>query len=378
MKRAPTASAALRLAILAFLLLGSSLACSVGEALVGRGGAQPTPTKTPRPTFTPRPGAASLATRTPLVRGTLPPGVSLARPTEPGASAAAQTVAGTEGVTGSTNIVIYATETPKAASPAAPLPTATPGTDTETNRPTRQAGPRLLPTPYVVVRPATLNGRRGPGTAWEKIGKAKSGDELIILGKSEDEAWWQVCCLANQPAWVIASEVEARGPLASVPMLAAPPTPVPPAPAAPAVVDPVLQVTAAPPGTPMPPFDIARGPEFPIQRDNNILTIWAKVYEGQPPYERPIPGYILKVFRDGVDVSDNVKSFADRPFDKTGPNEGLYEYNLKFEIRDAGEANWRIYLARPGGIPVSPPTEFSTLGDSYRNLVAYVAYLLAR
>ena len=55
-----------------------------------------------------------------------------------------------------------------------------------------------------------------------------------------------------------------------------------------------------------------------------------------------------------------------------------YLYNLKFELRNAGEADWEIYLARPGGIRVSPITSFTTKGNSYRNLVVYIAYWLAR
>ena len=131
-------------------------------------------------------------------------------------------------------------------------------------------------------------------------------------------------------------------------------------------------------GTPLPPFDIARGPEFPIRRDNGLMTIWVKVYEGPPDNQRPLGGYILNVFRDGVDISDKLQSFGDRPFDKTSPVEGNYDYNLKFEMYDAGEADWEIYLARPGGFRVSPVTKFTTKGDSYRNLVVYIAYLLAR
>ena len=109
-----------------------------------------------------------------------------------------------------------------------------------------------------------------------------------------------------------------------------------------------------------------------------MLGIWIKVHEGTDAYQRPLGGYILKVTRDGVDVSDDIRSFDDRPFDKTPANQGAYEYNLKFEKYEAGEADWEIYLARPGGIRVSPVTKFTTKGDSYRNLVVYIAYLLAR
>jgi hypothetical protein len=128
----------------------------------------------------------------------------------------------------------------------------------------------------------------------------------------------------------------------------------------------------------MPPFDVARGPEFPMRRDNGLLTIWVKAYEGPQDNQAPLGGYMLHVTRDGVDVSDKLLSFGDRPFDNTQARQGGYDYNLKFEMYDASEADWEIYLARPGGFRVSPVTKFTTKGDSYRNLVVYIAYLLAR
>jgi len=108
------------------------------------------------------------------------------------------------------------------------------------------------------------------------------------------------------------------------------------------------------------------------------MTIYVKVYEGPPDNQKPLPGYILKVARNGVDVSDNEQSFGDRDFERTAISEGNLETNLKFEMIRAGEADWEIYLARPGGFRVSPVTQFTTKGDSYRNLVVYIAYWLAR
>jgi hypothetical protein len=126
----------------------------------------------------------------------------------------------------------------------------------------------------------------------------------------------------------------------------------------------------------LPPFDVARGPEFPLQRDNGLMTIWVRVYEGEEPYTKSLPGYVLKVLRNNEEVSLPTQS-SDLT-DSTGPQQGNYSYNLKFEMVDAGEADWQIYLATPDGNRVSSITRFTTLGDSYRNLVAYIAYLRAR
>ena len=132
--------------------------------------------------------------------------------------------------------------------------------------------------------------------------------------------------------------------------------------------------------TPQPPFDIAQGPLYPIQRDDGVMTIWVKVFEGPPDNQKPLAGYVLKVFRNDVDVSKPAQSYAHIDFDHTSWNDPINDlkYNLKFELNNAGEVKWKIYLARPGGDRVSPVTEFTTLGDSYRNLVVYVAYWLAR
>lgn len=379
---APTRQAVVRGMVAVMLLALLGLACSVGAALESGSQNGATPTKTPRPTFTPLPGSLTPGlTPLPVVRGTLPPGVIVEAPASVGL-AGEPLLEGTPGaVAGETNLILYATDTPTASpSPTRGPATRTPAGGDGSNRITPQ------PTAYVVIKPATLNGRRGPGTGYERVGQANKGQELLVLGRSADGAWLQVCCLANQPVWVAADQVDAKGGVQAAPVFTPPPTPLPPTPTR---IPPPPTVpraapgqsplaTPGPVGTPLPPFDIARGPEFPIKRDNGLLTIWIKVYQGPSDNQSPLGGYILKVMRDGVDVSNNIQSFGDRPFDKTPANQGGYEYNLKYEMYDAKEADWEFYLARPGGIRVSPITKFTTKGDSYRNLVVYIAYLLAR
>ncbi len=354
-----------RLLGLAAVLMAVSIGCSVGQLLVGQSEAVlPTPTKTPRPTFTPIPALLTpRATAGPVVRGALPPGVT---PLAPAPAFDTPTTRQAEGdePAGSISLIIYATETPL------PSPTPEPTEVVPTPTPEGQTDLQAVPTPYVVVNADTVNGRRGPAVTFPRIGEARRGEELIILARTPEGDWWQVCCMANQPVWVAADLVIAQGALETVPVVTPPPTPVPPPPPAPTAVPP-------PTPTPLPPFDIAQGPQFPFQRDNGVLTIWVKVYEGPPDNQKPLAGYILKVFRDGVDVSDNVQSFGNAPFYSTFP-EGNFEYNLKFERFNAGEADWEIYLARPDGFRVSPVTQFTTKGDSYRNLVVYIAYWLAR
>lgn len=379
--RALTRPALLRAIAAVMLLALASLACSVGGALQGgsRGGA--TPTRTPRPTFTPLAGALTpVLTGLPMIRGTLPPGVTVQTPASAGVNGELPVggIGTPASVAGETNLVLFATNTPT----ASPSPTRRPATVTPVER-DGMDGPAPQATAYVVIKPATLNGRRGPGTNYERIGQASKGQELFILGRTADGVWLKVCCMANQPVWVAADQVDAKGAAHAAPVLTPPPTSLPPSPtrvALPAAPRPGQSplATPRPAGTPLPPFDIARGPEYPITRDNGIMTIWVKVYEGPLDSEKPLGGYILKVKRDGVDVSDNVVSFGDRPFDNTGKNQGNYNYNLKFELNNASESDYEIYLARPGGFRVSPITKFTTKDSSYRTLVVYMAYLLAR
>jgi hypothetical protein len=365
------------------LLCLASLACSVGQAVVGQPEAEPTATKTKQPTFTPLPGAREIVTPVALVRGELPPGVTVEAPA--GNLGTSREVSGTlplnpAAASGETSLVLYAT--PTGPPSATPEPTSTPGppppptVDVETNRPTREAGPRALPTPYAVVNAETLSGRRGPGLTFERLGEATKGTEMMVMGRTTDNKWWQVCCLANQPAWVSADLVTFKGPVDAVPVMTPAPTPIP-------TPRPPPRPTPTPVPTPMPPFDIARGPERYVLREDGRLILRAKIYEGKSPYERVLPGYVVKVFRDGVDVTqlnEATEYLTSRDmidytnFGKTGS----YEYNYKFEMAGGGEADWKIYLAKPDGYRVSPITEFTTKGDLRQNLEVYMAYWLAR
>jgi hypothetical protein len=370
------------LILTAVAVLGlATLACSVGQAVVGNPADAPTPTKTKQPTFTPLPGAHSIVlTPVAVVRGELPPGVTVEPPGGAGASGRFTGTLASGTGDGETSLVVYATSTaPPSPTPEptnTPGPPPTPTLDFETNRPTREAGPRALPTPYVVVNSTTLNGRRGPAVTFERLGQAAQGDELMILARSTDGKWWQVCCLANQPVWVSADLVTAMGPVDTVPALTPPPTPrpVPPPPPAP---------TSTPAPTPPPPFDIARGPERYVPRDDGRFVLRSKIYEGTSPYEKPLPGYVVKVFRNGADVTplnettDYATSRDVWDYTNFGKTNN-YQYNYKFEMGDGGEADWEIYLAKPDGFRVSPITQFTTKGDMYRNLEVYIAYWLAR
>lgn len=78
--------------------------------------------------------------------------------------------------------------------------------------------------PTAVVRTAVLNLRSGPGVSYALVGRVVGGNQLPIVGRSTDAAWWQVTA-AGSDAWVFGELVQPIGPLDQVPAVDAP-TPV--------------------------------------------------------------------------------------------------------------------------------------------------------
>jgi hypothetical protein len=215
-----------------------------------------------------------------------------------------------------------------------------------------------------------VNVRLGPALSFEQAGEVKRGETYAIQGRTPDSGWWQICCVEGRVVWVVARFVQPEGALTYVPVLPEPPTPTD---------TPTITVTPTPTLTPTPvsPFDIARGPEFPFPTTNPLLTIWVWVYEGRPGSERSLPGYRLKVLRDGVDVSTEVTSQGEMSV--TPPGEGSFKYNLKyelkFELKDPRQYDWEIYLTDAAGNKLSPERKFTTRGAASNNLVVYIAYI---
>lgn len=76
---------------------------------------------------------------------------------------------------------------------------AAPSQPTPTNTPT--------PTPVITatVQADTLNVRTGPATTFERIGTAKRGERLLVVGQSNNCAWLQVKTANNLQGWVAAT-----------------------------------------------------------------------------------------------------------------------------------------------------------------------------
>ena len=140
----------------------------------------------------------------PEIRSTTQPSAALTNSSEPTATA---------------TLPAAASPTSMPTETALPLPTDTPLPPAATPTPTSGV-------PYVRSS-AVVNLRAGPGTNHPVVGQMRVGDELSVIARNPAGTWWQVCCAAEQYAWVSAAVVEAMGNTQSVSQAASIPTPPP-------------------------------------------------------------------------------------------------------------------------------------------------------
>ncbi len=314
--------------VLAALLLGTSVACSLGQMLVGEPTPTPSPTSPPpAPTWTPSPvgqlSPAQIATLTVEAAVNLPTFTPTATPAE------------------------TATPTPTFTPPVPP---------TETPTPTRG--------PYIVVAAPTVNVRQGPSVAYPIIGQVHQDEEYALVGRNDAQSWWQICCVDGYQVWITSQLTAPGGPVDSVPLAFAPELPPTPFPANTSI--PTDPTAIPPPPGPSWRFWVSEGPEQ-WTTTNPWLTIWVKAYVGAYPDPVAVPGYRMVVLRNGADVSkpdltlDHFQWSA--PYIQDDPDAfgNRREYNLKYEyLPDAGTADWTIYLVDGSGNPVSQEAKFTT------------------
>jgi len=115
------------------------------------------------------------------------------------------------------------TDTPEAEDSETPTDTAEPtNTPTDTDTPE----PSDTPTPAIPLMEARreLDVRLGPGANFPETGTLEAGEELEIIGISEDERWYQVLLADGSRGWVLnsAAFVRSSGDVASVAVADAP------------------------------------------------------------------------------------------------------------------------------------------------------------
>src|SRR5690606_38837212 len=127
--------------------------------------------------------------------------------------------------------------------------------------------------------------RQGPGSQYPEVASLSSGTHLVIMGESDDGAWFLVLLDDVRHGWVTASPalVNAYGALTLVPLAAAPtdtptktPTPTDTPTATPTAVvtstePPTATATFIPSPTPIPPGRLPYSADF---EDLSVLDSW--------------------------------------------------------------------------------------------------------
>ena len=292
------------------LTLMTVSACRRGEAQSS--GMEPSMIRTPRPTFTPTPG-------------------------QPQAAVAAE-----PGVDNEAGIVIAAT-------PTVALPTTA-----AVNGPS--GAKAIVNTPLV-------NTRSGPSLDYEVVTIVERGEEFDILAKDALSEWWQVCCVEDEPVWVIGQLVDTDGPVDAVPIFGASQLTAGGDQSAPAAPQTVLSDQA-----PDIQFVLENQEQFPESANVRIFMYAHSGNEG-------LAGYSLWVRKDSVAVPVNVVSFGGSPgFTWPFQDARQRSQNWKAEFPDvAPEGRWEVELIDSDGRIVGPLATFDVApGDS--NLELYVRY----
>jgi uncharacterized protein YraI len=298
------------------------------------------PTRTPRPTFTPTPFAE-----------------------------AAQPVVEQQPATPAPESPAVVAEQPPAAS-VEEEPSPTPEEPTPTPEP--QAAKAVVNSPAV-------NLRGGPGTQYNLAGTTDRGTELEIVGKNPAGDWWQVCCVNGQTVWIANFLVDTTGPVDSVAVasnIPAPPAPAPvaqpqpqpqqPQPAAPTPVPAAAEPTAPP----APSFTVAKGGFVdPRPNSNPIISFFGWICKTQCP-SAAVGGY--KMIAEGpAGRFETMFEPSTLVGDPGLPSE--FWYNAKLEIANTTPGTYRVWVADPGGNPVSEAWEFTVQNDIRIFLPRWVA-----
>jgi len=215
----------------------------------------------------------------------------------------------------------------------------------------------------VVINTPLVNSRSGPGLDYEVVTIVERGEEFDILAKDALGEWWQVCCIEDEPVWVIGQLVDTDGPVDAVPVFGASQLNTGGDGSAPTAGQTVLLDQA-----PDIQFSLENQEQFP---ESANVRIFMYVYSGN----EGLAGYSLWVRKDGVDVPVNVISFGGSPgFTWPFQHARQRSQNWKAEFPDLPPAGqWEVQLIDDAGRIVGPPATFA-IGPDDTNLELYVRY----
>ena len=285
--------------------------------------------------------------------------------------------------------------TPSPDSAAPPLLPEQSATPTETPTlvpliPTDTPTPTITPTPFVLVESGLVALRTGPSIDYPLLAQLGPDIPVAIVGRSEDSAWLEICCVSGQTVWVVSTHVKVNNDISAVPVSVAAPPPVPTATPLPTETP----TTTPTPTATLPPFDRAIGPQF-FPTSNEYITIWAKIYIGVSPYEQPLENHFLTVKFEGFERPNalgQVPSKAVFEFSAPPGSGNRVQYNYKYEYRppdpatinsDAtrlqliGTGTWTVYVSDGGGNRLSDEVTFTT-APSNPNREIYIGWVRVR
>jgi len=78
--------------------------------------------------------------------------------------------------------------------------------------------PAAAAAPRAQVREGPLVLRAGPNQTQPAISSAQVGQAFTVTGRTADNAWLQVCCVNNEPAWLASRFVLITGTLTTLPV----------------------------------------------------------------------------------------------------------------------------------------------------------------
>ncbi|MFH1926841.1 MAG: SH3 domain-containing protein [Chloroflexota bacterium] len=118
-------------------------------------------------------------------------------------------------------IALAPTETPTPTNLASPTPTHT-ATSAPTRTPTATTVPAFtaIPMPLSQVMVTTANVRAGPGMTYEVLGRLHRGDEVQVVARTEDSAWFRVQAVSTAlDGWIAADLIELQEAMDGIPIV---------------------------------------------------------------------------------------------------------------------------------------------------------------
>jgi uncharacterized protein YraI len=328
----------------------------------------PVATREPAPTFTPttegQPAAVDPAVAAAAATAAaMPPAPAAQEPTAE--QSAAAELAGEQPTGEAPAAEQPASEQPTGEAPAAPVEV-----------------PTVAPTPTVVqAAQVTINSemniRGGPGTNYNVLGGATTGQTFPITGKNNDGSWWQIN-YNGQAGWVFSQLVTAQNaesvavatnipappvqptpaPVAVVntPVPAAPPAEAPPAETPPADAPPAEVPTAAP--APSTNYEFNKAVLQRCDPNEGVTYINGTVYKNG----QPANGYnvAFSYEPDGPIVASIT----------SGPHAGGYEgwnagfYSHILNSTGVREGNWFVWIVDGNGQRISAIGNVTTHGEA--------------